>query len=402
MTLTIPGYDATERTRLKLIAPGAEGGSPRLSVPAPAETWHDLEAQLVALQRAYIDQRDRSGEGASTFAQGAIYDETGQLVARVSYNGRLWDAEAWKPGQVPLLEAPAPLQQEWTNVGDVNPRQGTTLFKLADAELNDGEFRVPAIQVIAEADSGGSEKVFKLQQGELFMSKDKFAPALAGVGATLHSRKGKLWVATVGPAGEAAETPLNSREGLRILADAAIAYQGLDDIDCSALISIGLPDRMDQPRQFEGETTYYREGSSLWAIMRKELSWFMDYSSKQGASQADVIPGELLEGMPREVRSRADLLEIAAFRDLGVDSSGNPIVWRNHYAHDDCESPEAPGEAPTWQDEWSCQVDDECYCCGNSISPDESTWIGPEDPDLRSMWEDLPDQDELPSMSLDM
>lgn len=73
MTLTIPGYDATERTRLKLIAPGAEGGSPRLSVPAPAETWHDLEAQLVALQRAYIDQRDRSGEGASTFAQGAIY-----------------------------------------------------------------------------------------------------------------------------------------------------------------------------------------------------------------------------------------------------------------------------------------------------------------------------------------
>lgn len=402
MTLVIPGYDATERTRLTLVVPNVDGGAPRLRRAAPPESWQDLEAQLDALQRAYIDARVASGEGASTFAQGEIFDESGQSLAVVSYNGRLWDGGRWKPGKVPLREAPAMLENEWTNAGDIDPRQGTKLFKLGEAELGERDFQVPAIEVIAEHEVGGSEIVFKLQQGTIFLPSDSFAAALAALGAQMKSRRGRLSIIQTGPQGEAVEVPMGSPAGLRILADAAHSYRGLEDVDTSALVSIGLPDHMDQRRQFEGETTYYRPGSGLWAIMRSELSWFNDHPEAGFPSAARVIPGELLEGMPPEIRTRADLLQIAAFRDLGTDTSGNPIVWRNHYAHDDCESPEAPGETPTWQDEWSCHVDDECYCCGASISPEESTWIGPEDPELRDMWEDLPDQDELPSMSLDM
>ena len=64
MAFQIPGYDATERTRLSLIIPSDGGGAPRKIVSAPSESWHEIEAQLEALQLAYIHERNRSGEGA--------------------------------------------------------------------------------------------------------------------------------------------------------------------------------------------------------------------------------------------------------------------------------------------------------------------------------------------------
>lgn len=48
--------------------------------------------------------RDESGEGGSTFGEGRIYDDAGKMIARISYNGRVWKAGPWKDGDVPLYD----------------------------------------------------------------------------------------------------------------------------------------------------------------------------------------------------------------------------------------------------------------------------------------------------------
>lgn len=48
-----------------------------------------------------------------------------------------------------------------------------------------------------------------------------------------------------------------------------------------------------------------------------------------------------------------------------TDHDGNPIIFRNHYHCPDCDI--------EWDDDYSCQVDDECPECGSDYSPYEST-----------------------------
>ena len=62
-------------------------------------------ASLQEASRKYCDLRDASGRGASWFRDGEVRDDVGVLVARISYNGRVWPPEAWQPGMKPLLEA---------------------------------------------------------------------------------------------------------------------------------------------------------------------------------------------------------------------------------------------------------------------------------------------------------
>jgi hypothetical protein len=52
--------------------------------------------------RLYAQYRDASLEGASTFPDGAILDGA-RLIARVSYNAKVWPPTKWSPGQAPLF-----------------------------------------------------------------------------------------------------------------------------------------------------------------------------------------------------------------------------------------------------------------------------------------------------------
>lgn len=83
--------------------------------------------------------------------------------------------------------------------------------------------------------------------------------------------------------------------------------------------------------------------------------------------------------------TRADLLDHPAFAALalGADTSGNPRVWTNLYACPPC--------GTAWENAWSCQCDDECPDCGDAHAPATSRWIGPEAPELRALWETLPE-----------
>lgn len=61
---------------------------------------------LAEASSTYGLARDLSGEGASTFPQGVVTDETGMVVAFVSYNAKVWEDDPcrrnWKPGSTPL------------------------------------------------------------------------------------------------------------------------------------------------------------------------------------------------------------------------------------------------------------------------------------------------------------
>lgn len=88
------------------------------------------------------------------------------------------------------------------------------------------------------------------------------------------------------------------------------------------------------------------------------------------------------------LKDRADLIKLPAWSEIDLDPSGEPIVWENHYLH------EETGES--WRDRWSCQCDDQCACCGNDYSPVSSDWIGPSDLLMRALWESLPDSEGEP------
>lgn len=49
--------------------------------------------------RAYIGKHQLGG---GNWAGGDVLDASGVIVARVSYNGKVWPAEAWHVGQQPL------------------------------------------------------------------------------------------------------------------------------------------------------------------------------------------------------------------------------------------------------------------------------------------------------------
>lgn len=65
--------------------------------PRPAASFEEAS-------RIYSALRDESGEGYRTWPEGYIADY-GVNVARLSYNGRVWPMDEWKPGMKPLQEA---------------------------------------------------------------------------------------------------------------------------------------------------------------------------------------------------------------------------------------------------------------------------------------------------------
>lgn len=101
------GYPVTERTRFRVRVEIFEdlSGVPRVD-------WIRGCRSLEEAQRGYVAMREASGYGASQFGFGHVFDEAGQLIAHISYNGRLWAPEGraglspWRPGVPPVAEAP--------------------------------------------------------------------------------------------------------------------------------------------------------------------------------------------------------------------------------------------------------------------------------------------------------
>lgn len=102
MAVLIDGYEITDRTRFR-VRYEIHGGR---DFAALGTYWLNNFTSLEDCQRAYIEAREQSGLGASQFGSGELFDEMGQHLAYLSYNGRLWPPVPWRAGLEPLAEAP--------------------------------------------------------------------------------------------------------------------------------------------------------------------------------------------------------------------------------------------------------------------------------------------------------
>jgi hypothetical protein len=94
----------------------------RLTLTIPGRLSRDV-ADFAEASSVYAEARDLSGEGVSTFPIGFI-DAAGQLIAEISYNGRVWTNGHCAKGEVVLSDilfdpagklpvAPASLDRAW-------------------------------------------------------------------------------------------------------------------------------------------------------------------------------------------------------------------------------------------------------------------------------------------------
>ena len=124
-------------------------------------------------------------------------------------------------------------------------------------------------------------------------------------------------------------------------------------------------------------------GRDSIGVLVKEFSWRTEKAILrfQGTLLEAAIEFGVESATPETIRrTRADLMSLPGFSELSTDSSGNPNVWQNFY---DC------GCGCSWDDTWSCQVDDDCPRCEATTSPKESLWIGPAE--QYELWERLPE-----------
>jgi hypothetical protein len=61
-------------------------------------------ASYAQASQMFCIARDKAGEGASNTPSPLIVDDAGSVIAHVSYNGRVWPAEAWTVDAIPLYD----------------------------------------------------------------------------------------------------------------------------------------------------------------------------------------------------------------------------------------------------------------------------------------------------------
>ena len=291
---------------------------------------------------------------------------------------------------------------EWTtaNGSDLSEMTCETLL-VSNMELSKNrDFNAEAILVRSEfmEDSDGHDKVFLIEKGSLFIPAKEFDEALES--ADLKCSGNDLLDCR---SSEFRRIAMDSKQGLSLLCIAANEYFGIETI-YSTVVQIGLPvpDDSSKHHVFDKTPIFYPAETSLWAILRNLYPDFNDTpeeNPKEAISYNYDCRGSFttspFEGLSREIRTRADLVNIHGFSRLERDTAGNPKVYKHEYEHADCD--EAPEnldkyDAPAWSVLSACETGNPEACpeCGHEISPRESGWIGPKEEELIAMWKNFP------------
>jgi hypothetical protein len=76
----------------------------RLSMVLRQSGFPDITAQGWAdASRLYCERRELTGQGASRFPEARLMLAE-KVVARISYNGRIWLPGIWQPGDIPIYD----------------------------------------------------------------------------------------------------------------------------------------------------------------------------------------------------------------------------------------------------------------------------------------------------------
>lgn len=271
---------------------------------------------------------------------------------------------------------------EWKSYGDINPEYGTWLMR--NARLEGDEFHADVIQIIPETDVGGSDRVFDISAGLLFLARKDWPAALRTVGAKIE---GDHLIRDDGKT----RIDVKNEDFLIELFFAARAHFGAE-VEYSTIVGRGVPMPYDQEGKFEGEVVLFPDGTSLWSIVKSVTDGFdyvVDGQAVEAAKAHDMEEGPYA-GMPRNIRKMADLGKIKSFAEHGVDEQGNPKVWKHAFTiPDDNQDPEivySAHEIETYLFE------------GEELTPSNTTWVGPEQEDLCELWESLYQDNRAPKM----
>ena len=266
----------------------------------------------------------------------------------------------------------------------INDKVAEATLLVKDMKLDKNRnFTAEAIRVIPESMDGGNHKVFLIERGALFTESEDLEYVLE--------------ISDFECDGD-----LNSERGLHSLCIAADCYSGIET-SCSTLVQIGLPGPDDTDEHFYvNNPIFYPADTSLWAILRNVYRDFDDTpeeNPQEAISYDDYRRVEMFctspfEGMSREIRTRADLVQVYGFSKLDRDAEGNPKVYEHEYEHVDCDEDQGLDEynAPVWSVLSACETGNPEACpeCGHEISPRESRWIGPKEEELIAMWKSFP------------
>lgn len=231
------GYEMTERSRLSV----------------RIEVYHDLEEtpeiewirhcrSFTEAQQKYCARRDGSGMGASQWGDGMVFDEFGQHLARISYNGRLWEPTQWRPHKKVIAEAPAKIADAdidlpvWHYSGDVNLEHGGVFFQISEFE----DMAPAAMEGLAYAVSvqphPEEEDTWIVQNdGQVFIDPGKMDQALRTCGYEL-SGDGIL---------DGQGAVITGQEAALLVFDAFHAYHGIENaitihVDRKYLEDVGM------------------------------------------------------------------------------------------------------------------------------------------------------------------
>jgi hypothetical protein len=61
-------------------------------------------ASFAQASQMFCIARDKNGEGASNTPSPLIVDDSGSVIAHISYNGRVWPGDAWTADAIPLYD----------------------------------------------------------------------------------------------------------------------------------------------------------------------------------------------------------------------------------------------------------------------------------------------------------
>ena len=213
----------------------------------------------------------------------------------------------------------------WTRLEDSPPEKGTTLIR--NPIFNErGDFEIDAITIVPENRIGGFDNVFLISSGELSILKENLKSALGSIGLGYHGGSEILRANT--EAQKPDRIARDSPEGLYELSWAANWHQSVVHDSDRHVVQIGLPKKNDIKPVYQGEIAFYPENTSLYAVLRNIYNWFHDApeDNPQKATPYDLNTGPYV-GLSRDMKTRADLFDIAGFQGLERDNLGHPVVF---------------------------------------------------------------------------
>lgn len=130
--MKIPGgYEIGERTNFKVKLSFHDEISGK---DKPVEIKGRLTS-IESCQIAYMAFRDALELGMSDLGEGMIIDEMKQVVAKISYNGRAWEALPFRVGMEPFAEAPDAAAREGLHLLVTSVNQQGEVANLGEAQV---------------------------------------------------------------------------------------------------------------------------------------------------------------------------------------------------------------------------------------------------------------------------